>query len=121
MDEPRLVRSAAGALLLAGADAPGFAMEQRRGHGARLFVPVLAAYIAWQLREEFLAVPAKPSWWGLVLVIYAGFQLCVATLGAELFLQRTAIVLSIIGAVWFVRGTRRLIVMSFRLFLLFFM
>ena len=93
--------------------------DEDMGHG--FFVPVLAAYIAWQLREEFLAVPAKPSWWGLALVIYAGFQLCVATLGAELFLQRTAIVLSIIGAVWFVGGTRRLIVMSFPLFLLFFM
>jgi len=45
----------------------------------------------------------------------------VATLGAELFLARTAIVLSIIGAVWFLGGTQRLKILGFPLFLLFFM
>ena len=42
-------------------------------------------------------------------------------LGAELFLARTAIVLSIIGATWFLGGTERLRVLAFPLFLLFFM
>src|SRR5579863_4258253 len=89
------------------------------GHG--FFVPVLAGYIAWQKRDEFLAEPAKPSWLGLALVFYAALQLCIATLGAELFLARTALVLSIIGAVWFLGGVKRLRVMAFPLFLLFFM
>jgi exosortase len=93
--------------------------DEDMGHG--FFVPILAAYIAWQKRDEFLAEPAKPSWLGLALVIYAGVQLCVATLGAELFLARTAIVLSIIGAVLFLGGTKRSRVMAFPLFLLFFM
>lgn len=89
------------------------------GHG--FFVPVLAGYIAWQKRDEFLAQPAKPSWMGLALVLYSAVQLCVATLGAELFLARTALVLAIIGAVWFLGGTKRLRVLAFPLFLLFFM
>src|SRR5579872_4396797 len=89
------------------------------GHG--FFVPILAAYIAWQKKDEFLAQPAKPNWLGLLLVIYAGLQLCVATLGAELFLARTAIVLSIIGAVLFLGGMKRLRIMAFPLFMLFFM
>jgi exosortase len=93
--------------------------DEDMGHG--FFVPILAAYIAWQKRDEFLAVPAKANWLGLALVIYAGIQLCLATLGAELFLARTAIVLSIIGVVLFLGGTRRLRVMAFPLFLLFFM
>jgi exosortase len=93
--------------------------DQDMGHG--FFVPILAAYIAWQKRSEFLAEPVKPNWLGLVLVIYAGVQLCVATLGAELFLARTAIVLSIIGAVLFLGGSKRARVMAFPLFLLFFM
>src|SRR5262249_61856788 len=75
-------------------------------HG--FFVPIMAAYIAWQRRKNFLAERPQPNWWGLALVIYAGLQLCIATLGAELFLARTAIVLSIIGAVWFLGGTKRL-------------
>jgi exosortase len=93
--------------------------DEDMGHG--FFVPIMAGYIAWQLRDKFLAAPAKPNWWGLTLVVFAAIQLCVATLGAELFLQRTAIVLSIIGTVWFLGGTGRLRVMAFPLFLLFFM
>jgi exosortase len=93
--------------------------DEDMGHG--FFVPLLAAYIAWQKRDEFLAAPAKSNWLGLALVIYAGLQLWIATLGAELFLARTAIVLSIIGAVLFLGGTQRARVMAFPLFLLFFM
>jgi exosortase len=93
--------------------------DEDMGHG--FFVPILAAYIAWQKRNEFLAEPAQPNWLGLALVVYACLQLCVATLGAELFLARTAIVFSIIGAVLFLGGTKRLHVMAFPLFLLFFM
>src|SRR5258708_16040495 len=93
--------------------------DEDMGHG--FFVPILAAYIAWQKRDEFLAVPAYANWLGLALVVYAGLQLWIATLGAELFLARTAIVLSIIGAVLFLGGTKRARVMAFPLFLLFFM
>jgi len=93
--------------------------DEDMSHG--FFVPILAAYIAWKKRAEYLNTPAKPSWWGLALVIYAGLQVFVATLWAELFLARTAIVFSIIGAVWFLGGTERLRVMAFPLFLLFFM
>jgi exosortase len=84
-------------------------------------VPAIAAYIAWQERERFLAIPARPNWWGLAVVAAAALQLWVATLGAELFLQRTAIVFSIIGAIWFLGGTARLRAMAFPIFLLFFM
>src|SRR5437016_6169058 len=58
--------------------------DEDMGHG--FFVPILAAYIAWQLRDDFLREPAQPNKWGLVLVIYAGVQLVLATLGVELFL-----------------------------------
>jgi exosortase len=93
--------------------------DEDMSHG--LFVPALAAYIAWQQREKFFATPARPAWMALALIVYAGLQVFVATLGAELFLARTAIVLSIIGAVWFLGGIERLKVVAFPLFLLFFM
>jgi exosortase len=96
-----------------------WSFDEDMGHG--FFVPVLAGYIAWQKLDEFLAEPSKPNWFGLALVMWAGLQLCLATLGAELFLARTAIVLSIIGAVLFLGGTKRLRIMGFPLFLLFFM
>lgn len=89
------------------------------GHG--FFVPVIAAYIAWQKREELASVVAKPNWWGLAIMLWGAFQLYIATLGAELFLARTSLVFSIIGAVLLLGGTACLRIFSFPLFLLFFM
>ena len=93
--------------------------DEDMGHG--FFVPVLAAYIAWLKREEVFSRKIEPNWWGLLLIVYAGLQLCAATLGAELFLARTAIVLSVIGMTLFLGGTRCVRILAFPLFLLFFM
>jgi exosortase len=89
------------------------------GHG--FFVPVIAGYIAWQLRDRISDKAPVPNWWGLAIIVWAGFQLYIATLGAELFLSRTAIVFSIIGAVLLLGGTQYLKIFAFPLFLLFFM
>ena len=89
------------------------------GHG--FFVPVIAAYIAWQKRQELAAVVSKPNWWGLAIMLWGAFQLYIATLGAELFLARTSLVFTIIGAVLLLGGTAYLRIFSFPLFLLFFM
>lgn len=93
--------------------------DEDMGHG--FFVPVIAAVIAWQKRGELAAIPAKSNWLGLVLVAWGALQLTIATLGAELFLQRTAFVLAVIGSVWFLTGTAYLRALWFPLLLLFFM
>ncbi len=89
------------------------------GHG--FFVPAIAGYIAWQLKDRIADKAPVPNWWGLVIMIWAGFQLYIATLGAELFLARTSIVFSIIGAVLLLGGTEYIKTFGFPLFLLFFM
>ena len=88
-------------------------------HG--FFVPVIAAYIVWRQRDELALLKSRPDWMGLLLVVYAALQLLVATLGVELFLARTALVLTIIGVVWFLGGRALLRQLAFPLFLLFFM
>jgi len=89
------------------------------GHG--FFVPVIAGYIAWKKRDEIADAIPNPNWWGLAILVWGALQLYVATLGAELFLARTSFVISIIGAVLLLGGTRYLKVFGFPLFLLFFM
>jgi exosortase len=89
------------------------------GHG--FFVPVVAGFIAWQQRHELRALEPSPNWWGLAVVLYAALQLYIATLGAELFLARTAFVISVIGIVLLLGGTAYLRTLAFPLFLLFFM
>lgn len=89
------------------------------GHG--FFVPVIAGFIAWRKLGEAQAVPPVPDWRALVLLGWASLQLYIGTLGAELFLTRSAMVLTIIGAVWLVGGLRYVRIFAFPLFLLFFM
>lgn len=89
------------------------------GHG--FFVPVVAGFIVWQRREELLAIELRPNWWGLAVVLYGAAQLMIATLGAELFLARTAFVITLIGVVWLLGGNLMLKKTAFPLFLLFFM
>lgn len=89
------------------------------GHG--FFVPTIAAWIAWQMRDKTVQAEAKPNWLGLGVMIFAMVMLYVATLGAELFLARLSFVFTLIGAVWFIGGTRYLRIFAFPLFLLFFM
>jgi exosortase len=89
------------------------------GHG--FFVPLVAGYIVWQRRAELLSTEARPTWWGLVLVVWGGLQLLIGTLGVELFTARTALVITLIGAVWTVGGPPIVRKLAFPLFLLFFM
>ncbi|MFN0170389.1 MAG: exosortase/archaeosortase family protein [Bryobacteraceae bacterium] len=93
--------------------------DEDMGHG--FFVPVIVAYIVWNKRKELELLTPKTSYWGLLLVVAAAAQLLVATLGAELFLARTAFVLSIFGSVWFLGGAAYLRTLIFPLLLLFFM
>src|SRR5579864_1246645 len=89
------------------------------GHG--FFVPLIAGYICWQKRGELLAQKAAPTWWGLPVVIWGGLQLYLGTLGAELFTMRTAFIISLVGAILLLGGTRYIKILAFPLFLLIFM
>jgi len=89
------------------------------GHG--FFVPVIAGFIIWQRREELLAIVPKPNLWGLLIVVIGGGQLVAGTLGVELFLTHTAILITLIGVILLLRGTETLRMLAFPLFLLFFM
>src|SRR6185503_5998971 len=93
--------------------------DQDMGHG--FLVPVISGWIAWRKRDELLSIRPQPNWWGLAVVVFAALQLWIATLGAELFLARTALVFSIIGIVLLLGGVCYVRVLAFPLALLFFM
>ncbi len=96
-----------------------WSFDEDMGHG--FFVPVIAAYIAWQERAVLLAQPLRPSFWGIPVLVWGAIQLTIGNLGAELFLQRTALIVTIVGAIWLVCGTRILRLLAFPLALLIFM
>ncbi len=96
-----------------------WATDENMGHG--FFVPVVAAYIAWQRKDRLLATPPVPNNWGLVLVIWAAFQALAATLGAELFTARLAFLLAVVGTILYLGGIRWVKTLAFPLALLVFM
>ncbi|MBK5294696.1 MAG: exosortase [Acidobacteriia bacterium] len=89
------------------------------GHG--FFVPVLALWIVWTRKDTLLQLPMRPNAWGLVLVLLGAAQLIAGTLGAELFVSRTAFLVSLSGILLYAGGTPLLRVLAFPLFLLLFM
>jgi exosortase len=89
------------------------------GHG--FFVPAVAAYIIWQQRDELKKIPPRTNWWGLLVVLLGAAQSIIATLGVEHFLSRSALIVTLTGAVLLLGGTPLLKKLAFPLFLLCFM
>lgn len=96
-----------------------WATDEDVGHG--FFVPLVAGYVAWQRRDRILATRLQPSWWGLALVLWGGLQGYLGVLGAELFLQRTAFLISLVGILLMLGGIPLVRVLLFPLCLLPFM
>ena len=71
-------------------------------HG--LFVPLFSLFLLWQNRSNLAVVPRKPSIWGLPIILFSLCTLIVGTLGAELFLARTSLILLIAGITVFNLG-----------------
>jgi exosortase len=89
------------------------------GHG--FFVPVVAAYIAWLRKDEIVAGKYQRNYLGLALMAYAAVQYVLGGIAAENFISRTAIVISVSGAVLFAGGMPLIKLLAFPLFLLLFM
>jgi exosortase len=88
-------------------------------HG--FFVPLVAGYIVWQRREKLLSIEREPAWWAVGLMVWAGVQAYLGMLGAELFLQRTAFLISLVSVLLIMGGTKLIRELAFPLLLLPFM
>src|SRR5580698_7592588 len=96
-----------------------WATDEDVGHG--FFVPFVAGYIVWKRRGQLAAKKPVPNYWGLALVLLGAVQMLLGTMGAQIFIARTAFLVSLVGAVLFLGGTRTLKILAFPLFLLVFM
>jgi exosortase len=88
-------------------------------HG--FLVAPLAVYFAWERRRRLARTPIEPSWWGLVPLALGTLALAIGRLGVELTAMRTAFVLTVIGMVLLLLGTRVFRVLAFPLLFLFLM
>jgi exosortase len=82
-------------------------------HG--FFVPAFSLLLLWEDRARLAALPLKPSWSGLVILLFAMFALTVGVLSSEFFLPRISLLLLICGMVVFLAGWEYLFAVSFPL------
>ena len=88
-------------------------------HG--FLVPLLSGYFVWERREKLRALPIAPSPWGIVLLGGGLLMLVIGSAGAELYTQRTSIIVVIAGLVLLILGRKFLRVLLFPIAFLFFM
>ncbi len=81
--------------------------DENYSHG--LLIPFVIGYILWTERDQLAAVGKRPrAFWGAAAVVAALLMLWVGTAGAELFTQRTSLVLLLAGVVVYFWGWRLL-------------
>ncbi|HEY0376160.1 MAG TPA: exosortase [Pyrinomonadaceae bacterium] len=93
--------------------------DENYSHG--LLIPVVIGYILWLERERLARAVQKPAgFWGALLVVLAILGLWVGTAGAELYVQRTSLVLMLAGVTIYFWGWRllRLLAVPFLLLVL---
>ena len=66
-------------------------------HG--FFVPLFSAFVVWQERDRLARIRPNPSWTGAIVLLAGLGLLVVGRLGAELFLDRSSLLLVLAGIV----------------------
>ncbi len=82
-------------------------------HG--FFVPVFALFLLWERRAKLAALPLKPAWSGLVMLLFALRALILGTNKSEFIFYRISVLLFIAGVVVFLAGWKHLAAISFPL------
>jgi len=82
-------------------------------HG--FFVPAFSLLLLWEDRARLSTLPLKPSWSGLVILLFALLALTVGVLSSEFSLPRISLLLLISGMVVFLAGWEYLLAVSFPL------
>jgi exosortase len=81
--------------------------DENYSHG--LLIPFVIGYILWTERDRLTSVEKRPrALWGAAAVVAALLMLWVGTAGAELFTQRTSLVLLLAGVVVYFWGWKLL-------------
>jgi len=71
-------------------------------HG--FFVPLFSAFVIWQERDRLVRMLPRPSWFGAAILLAGLVVLIIGRLGAELFLDRSSMLLVLAGVLMLFAG-----------------
>lgn len=80
--------------------------DTNQNYSQGYFIPFVAAFMVWWIREDLARIELKPSNWGLAIITLGLLQLFVAKVGSEYFLQRTSMIVVLFGIALFLFGGR---------------
>jgi exosortase len=72
-------------------------------HG--FFIPLISGYMVYAMKDELRRISLRPANWGLLFLLTGLGQLYIAKVGSEFFLQRTSLILVLLGMTLFLLGT----------------
>ncbi|MGH9932747.1 MAG: exosortase, partial [Pyrinomonadaceae bacterium] len=91
--------------------------DENYSHG--LLIPFIIGFILWSQRERLARTSQRPAmFWGLAAVVFSLLALWAGTAGAELYMQRTSLVLILGGTILYFWGFSLLRLLIVPLFLL---
>ena len=73
-------------------------------HG--FLIPVVALYMVWHKRETLQQIPVQPVNAGIIIIIIGMLAHIAGNLGAELFVQRISMLITLFGVVLFLSGVK---------------
>jgi exosortase len=85
--------------------------DDNYSHGIAI-IP-LALYFVWERRAKLLSQPVRPHWFGIPVVAAGLVLLVMGELGAELFLTRVSLLITLTGAIVFALGWSVVRVLAF--------
>ncbi|MBU5613491.1 exosortase A [Geomonas azotofigens] len=88
-------------------------------HG--FLVPLIALYLVWQKKEELAGAGMESSRWGWVVLVAGLVSFLLSLAGGVAFTARVAVVISLLGLVWYCTGARWTKVLAFPVLFLLFM
>lgn len=88
-------------------------------HG--FLIPFITVYMIWAKKKELSGMEVKASNWGLIIIFVGMFFHVVGTIGAELFIQRSALIITILGIALYFTGGEFIKKIAVPIFYLFFM
>jgi exosortase len=84
-------------------------------------VPIISGFVIWQRRRVLAALPIRGSWRGVPLILAGVAALILGDIGAETFLMRSSLIITLAGLVLFHFGSAMLRALAFPLGFLLFM
>jgi len=80
--------------------------EVNQNYSQGYFIPFVAAFMIWWMRDELAGIELKPTNWGIALIVAGLLQLFIAKVGSEYFLQRTSMIVVLFGISFYLFGGR---------------